>query len=152
MQTFSWHGQRLLLSQMQISAAIYSAISYMNCVVVKSQEAVVVLIGPGSELEPAKRGEVLSGNVDRPRAAAEIVRDREAINIRALRGRKLRDSRSAVKSIGFTEIGRLGVGPCGTMYHMLSDRGFLGPPVSCSSVNRSEGFDVRPGRRRADLL
>jgi hypothetical protein len=154
MQTFSWHGQRLPLSQMQISAAIYPAISYMNCVAVKSQEAVVVLIAPGSELEPAKRGEVLSGNVDRPRTAAEIVRDREAINIRALRGRKLRDSRFqvAVKSIGFTEIGRLGVGPCGTMYHMLSDRGFLGPPVSCSSVNRSEGFDVRSGRRRADLL
>jgi hypothetical protein len=131
MQTFSWHGQRLPLSQMQISAAIYSAISYMNCVAVKSQEAVVVLTAPGSELEPAKRGEVLSGNVDRPRTAAEIVRDREAINIRALRGRKLRDTRFqvAVKSIGFTEIGRLGVGPCGTMYHMLSDRGFLGPPV-----------------------
>jgi hypothetical protein len=77
-------------------------------------------MGPGSELEPAKCGEVLSGNVYRPSAAAEIVRDREAINIRALRGRKLRDSRfqarsnlipSAVKSIGFTEIGRLGVGP-----------------------------------------
>jgi hypothetical protein len=63
-QTFSWHGQRLPLSQMQISAAIYSAISYMNCVVVKSQEVVVVLMGSGSELEPAKRAEVLSGNVD----------------------------------------------------------------------------------------
>jgi hypothetical protein len=98
MQTFSWHGQRLPLWQMQISAAVYSAISYMNCVVVKSQEAVVVLIGPGRELDPAKRGEVLSGNVDRPRAVAEIVRDREAINIRALRGRKLRDSRFQARS------------------------------------------------------
>jgi hypothetical protein len=63
------------------SAAIYSAISYMNCVVVKSQEVVVVLMGPGSELEPARCDEVLSGNVYRPGAAAEIVRDREAINI-----------------------------------------------------------------------
>lgn len=82
---------------MQISAAIYSAISYMNCVVVKSQEVVVVLMGPGSELEPAKRGEVLSSNVDRPRAA-EIVRDRDAINIRVVRGRKLRDSRFQARS------------------------------------------------------
>ena len=75
---------------MHISAAIYSAISYVNCVVVKSQKAVVVLIGRGSELEPAKRGEVLSGNVDRPRTAAEIVRDREGINIRAVRGHRFR--------------------------------------------------------------
>ena len=49
---------------MQISTAIYSAISYMNCVVVKSQQIVVVLMGSGNELEPAKRAEVLSGNVD----------------------------------------------------------------------------------------
>jgi hypothetical protein len=70
----------------------------MNCVVMKSQEVGLVLMGPGSELEPAKRGEVLLGNVDRPRAAAEIVRDREAINIQAERGRKLRDSRFQARS------------------------------------------------------